>query len=250
MDDHEPFLKPESDTFWTYRGYRLESGSFANAMIHLYRGEAARALAWRNRLDVTTNWAVISTGAAMSFAFAQPETHHGVIILISLLVTLFLLIESRRYRYYELWSYRVRLMETEFFSAMLVPPFRPDPKWAALLSEALIRPQFPITMWQAFGIRLSHNYIWIYLVLLVAWLAKLLLYPEGITSISELVARSHMGALSGWIVLMLQAAFYGTLVAIMVHTMRQQHILGEIQHRPAEEIAKQTATAPQPEIRN
>ena len=31
--------------------------------------------------------------------------------------------ESHRYHYFELWNYRVRLMETDFFAPMLVPPF-------------------------------------------------------------------------------------------------------------------------------
>ncbi|MBZ0309265.1 MAG: DUF2270 domain-containing protein, partial [Anaerolineae bacterium] len=115
----------QQDYIWTYRGYHLEAGNFVTALIHLYRGEVARSTAWRNRLDNTTNWAVVATTAAISFAFAQPNTHHSVIILITIMVTLFLLIEARRYRYYELWSYRIRLIETDFYAAMLVPPFRP-----------------------------------------------------------------------------------------------------------------------------
>src|SRR4051812_38585299 len=97
----------EPDHVWTYEGYRLESNTFATALAHLYRGELTRANAWRSRLDVTTNWAVVSTGAAISFAFAQPDSHASVILLITMLVTLFLFIEARRYRYYELWSYRI-----------------------------------------------------------------------------------------------------------------------------------------------
>jgi uncharacterized membrane protein len=30
----------------------------------------------------------------------------------------------------DLGSYRVRLMETDFYAAVLVPPFRPSPEWA------------------------------------------------------------------------------------------------------------------------
>ena len=35
------------------------TGEFANAMIHFYRAEVTRANVWRQRLDATTNWAVI-----------------------------------------------------------------------------------------------------------------------------------------------------------------------------------------------
>ncbi|MGZ9226325.1 MAG: DUF2270 domain-containing protein, partial [Anaerolineales bacterium] len=121
MDEHKiPPFPPPSDSdepVWTYRGYRLKSGEFVTAMVHFFRAEVNRANVWRQRLDTTTNWAVVSTGATLSIAFSQPEIHHGIIILNTLLVMWFLFIEARRYRYYELWSYRVRLMETDFYAA-------------------------------------------------------------------------------------------------------------------------------------
>src|SRR5574342_1365485 len=107
------FVPPhlEDEPVWTYRGYRLKTGEFVTAMVHLFRAEIQRANVWRQRLDTTTNWAVVSTGATLSIAFSQPSIHHAIIILNTLLVMWFLFIEARRYRYYELWSYRVRLME-------------------------------------------------------------------------------------------------------------------------------------------
>jgi uncharacterized membrane protein len=117
---------------WTYRGYRLRPGEFTTAMVHFFRAEISRANVWRQRLDTTTNWAVLTTGAAISFAFSDSTGDHRVIMLNMLLITLFLYIEARRYRYYELWSSRVRLMETDFFASMLVPPFHPASDWAGL----------------------------------------------------------------------------------------------------------------------
>lgn len=225
---------------WTYGGYQLEGSTFATALVHLYRAEITRSNAWRNRLDVTTNWAVITTAAAISFGFAQPETHHSVIILITVLVTLFLFIEARRYQYYELWSYRARLIETDFYAAMLVPPFRPRPDWSKNLAESLMNPLFPITMSEAFGRRLRRNYIWIYLVLAAAWVAKLVLYPEGIQSVGELIQRSSMGALSGWIVMVVMFAFYGVIIMTAVLTMGLQKASGEVLHREAKDIADLT----------
>ena len=103
----------------------MRPAEFNTAMVHYYRAEIQRSNIWRTRLDATTNWAVVATGAAISFALASPENHYAVIILNTLLVTIFLWIEARRYRYYELWAHRTRLMETDFFAAMLVPPFAP-----------------------------------------------------------------------------------------------------------------------------
>src|ERR687887_2849516 len=85
---------------WTYRGYRLKTSEFVTAMVHFFRAEVQRANVWRQRLDTTTNWAVVATGATLSIAFSQPAIHHGIIILNTLLVLWFLFIEARRYRYY------------------------------------------------------------------------------------------------------------------------------------------------------
>src|SRR5688500_6651389 len=101
------------DPVWEFRGYQQRPGELTPAVVHFYRGEIQRSNTWRMRLDSTTNWAVLTTGAGLSFALSDPAHHHAVILLNALLVTLFLWIEARRYRYYELWSYRVRLMEID-----------------------------------------------------------------------------------------------------------------------------------------
>ena len=80
------------ESVWTYRGYRLRGGEFVTAMAHFFRAEIQRANVWRQRLDATTNWAVVSTGATLSIAFSQPNIHHGIIILNTLLDLLFLFI--------------------------------------------------------------------------------------------------------------------------------------------------------------
>src|SRR5207249_1927022 len=96
---------------------RPSQAECSTAMVHLYRAEAAKAEAARRRLDTTTNWAVVTTAAGISFALGdQDPERHAVILLISLLVTFFLVIEARRYRYYDIWQTRARLMEAEFFA--------------------------------------------------------------------------------------------------------------------------------------
>src|ERR671923_1178108 len=99
----------------------LTPTEFNTAMVHLYRGEVGRANTWRMRLDGTTNWAVLTTGATLSFAFSSPNNTHVMILINSLLIMFFLYIEARRYMFYDLWRSRVRLMETEFFAEMLTP---------------------------------------------------------------------------------------------------------------------------------
>jgi len=220
---------------WTYRGYRLRTSEFVTAMVHFFRAEVQRANVWRQRLDTTTNWAVVSTGATLSVAFSQPDIHHSIIILTTLLVLWFLLIEARRYRYYELWSYRVRLMETDFYAAMLVPPFHPSPEWAESLAENLLSPSFPISLWEAFGRRLRRNYIWIFLILYASWVAKIWLFPEPATGISDFIQRSAIGPVSGQIMIALGFGLYAFLIIVALATISMTRATGEVLPRFGEE---------------
>src|SRR5688572_26726756 len=109
---------------------RMSPAEFNTAMIHFYRGEVQRSNTWRNRLDTTTNWAVITAGATLSFVFSSPNNPHFVIPINSILVAIFLLMEARRYRYYEIWSSRVRILETGYFAHLLAPENQPnDEAW-------------------------------------------------------------------------------------------------------------------------
>ena len=223
-----PKTPPASEPVWTFRGYGLRSSEFTTAMVHFYRGELQRSNTWRTRLDNTTNWAVVTTGAAISFALSDPTHHFGVIILNTLLVTLFLWIEARRYRYYELWSRRVRLMETDFFAAMLVPPFAPSPEWAENLAETLLNPEFPISMWEAFGRRFRRNFVWIYIILGLAWALKSYLHPVPATNWAEFMAHSALGPIPGWVVLAAGLIYNGILLAIGLFTAGLTQASGEV----------------------
>jgi len=224
---------PEPEAVWTFRGYRLRASEFTTAMAHFFRAEVSRANVWRSRLDATTNWAVVSTGAALTIAFSQ-SGFHGLIILNALLITLFLYIEARRYRYYELWSYRVRLMETDFYAAMLVPPFQPAPDWAESLAENLLQPHFPISMWEAVGRRLRRNYIWIYLILSLAWFARVALFPKTASSWSAIFENAVIGDIPGSLVFMVGVLFVGLLVLTAVLTAGLQQSTGEVLPRFAD----------------
>ncbi len=223
----KPQDSSSADAVWTYRGYKLRAGEFNTAMVHFFRAEVSRANVWRTRLDATTNWAVVTTGAAISIAFA--ETGNQVVILLNmLLVTMFLAIESRRYRYYELWSSRVRLMETDFFAAMLVPPFQPSPDWAESLAENLLHPHFPISNAEAIGRRLRRNYLWVYATLLVAWLSNLILSPYVATTSQEILARAAVGPIAGFFIFMYVFCFLAGLVVLSVATLGLQQASGEV----------------------
>ncbi len=194
----------------------LTPSEFNTALVHLYRGEVARANTWRVRLDGTTNWAVLTTGATLSFAFSSPSNTPVMILLNSLLIGYFLVIEARRYRYYDLWRARVRLMETEFFSGLLIPQRQIDDAddWRELLANDLLQPHFNMTMTEAVGRRLRRNYSWIFVVLVVSWMIKIMVHPVPSTSPRDWLARAAIGPISGWVVLAVGVLFNAVLVAL------------------------------------
>jgi uncharacterized membrane protein len=215
-------------------------------MVHFFRAEVQRANVWRQRLDTTTNWAVVTTGAAITIAFSQ-ASHHGVILLNTLLITLFLYTEARRYRYYELWSYRVRLMETDFYAAMLVPPFHPDPDWAESLAESLLHPRFSISMWEAFGRRYRRNYLWMYLIMGLAWLAKTLTIVSGSPAPWPAALKNmSIGGIPGEIVLLIGIVFNGALFLVGLATQGMHAATGEVLPRYGEGMSVDLKTGAAP----
>lgn len=243
-DQPDPIHQTEfstSEPVWTFRGYELDTGNFTTAMVHFFRAEVTRANVWRQRLDATTNWAVVTTAAVLTFVFGSESVDtHSVIVLNMLLITIFLYIEARRYRYYELWSYRVRLMETDFFAAMLVPPFRPAGDWAESVAENLLQPNFPISMWEAFGRRYRRNYLWLYLLLILAWFLRITLYPDPVASWEQIMQRASLGMLSGEIFLGVGALFNVALLAIGLLTRGLHAATGEVLPRYASGTIRET----------
>jgi uncharacterized membrane protein len=223
----EPPPPPSNEPVWTFRGYQLKASEFTTAMVHFFRAEVQRANVWRQRLDTTTNWAVVTTGAAISFAFTQ-SGGQIVILLNILLVTIFLIMETRRYRYYELWASRVRLMETDFFAAMLVPPFHPAADWAETLAESLLMPSFPISNWEAMGRRLRRNYLWIYTIVGLSWLANLWLMPEPVNSLPHFIERAAIGGLPGTIIVSLVGFYFAMLGVLAIFTFSLRQATGEV----------------------
>lgn len=228
-DDHNPAASNQTpdEAVWTFRGYQMRPSEFNTAMVHLYRAEIQRSNVWRTRLDTTTNWAVVTAGAAITFALSEPG-HHYVIILDTFLVTLFLWIEARRYRYYELWSLRARLLETDFFAAMLVPPFAPHPDWSETLAETILQPQFPITVWEALGRRLRRNYLWIYMILALAWGIQVFLQPTPATSWNHFLTNARIGPLPGDLVVGMGVVFNGLVMITALVTAGLHQATGEV----------------------
>ncbi len=179
---------------------RKPSPDFATAMGHFYRGETGRSNTWRSRLDTTTTWAVVTTGATVSFSFSSVNNPHFVILMNSVLVTFFLSMEARRYRYYEVWSSRARVVETSYFAPLLRPGVPVDKGWESHLAGDLSTPSFTISGWEAFGRRLRRSYLWIFILLALSWNLKIYLHPHLALSFNEFIARAGVGIIPGQVI--------------------------------------------------
>ncbi|HEY3104386.1 MAG TPA: DUF2270 domain-containing protein [Pyrinomonadaceae bacterium] len=208
---------------------RMSSAEATTAMVHFYRGEVQRANTWRNRLDTTTNWAVLTAGGALSFAFSSPNNPHFIIPIISILVAIFLLMEARRYRYYEIWASRVRVIETGYFAQMLAPDGVPrDQEWASHLASDLLTPHFTISVWEAIGRRLRRNYIWLFALLALSWNLKVYLHPLPARNFDEFLLRAQVGLVPGWIVFVVGFLFNAALFIGAVGTIKLREATGEV----------------------
>jgi len=208
---------------------KLSPAEFNTAMVHFYRGEVQRSNTWRSRLDNTTYWAVITVAGALSFAFSSPTNPHFLIPIISLLVAIFLLMEARRYRYYEIWASRVRVMETGYLAQMLAPDGVPrDQEWASHLASDLLTPHFTISVWEAIGRRLRRNYIWLFALLALSWNLKVYLHPGPAVNFDEFVTRATVCLVPGSIVIIVGVVFNFTLLMFALSTIRLREATGEV----------------------
>lgn len=206
--------EPEHASFEDYPLTRIE---YITAVVHYYRGERSRTDAWRARLDPTTNWAVVTTGGMLSFAFSSTEHSHVTLLLGNLLVVMFLGFETRRFRYFDVWRARVRLIEENFF----LPIFRrnlvsPTLGWREMVASDLDEPKFKLTVLEAASLRLRFNYVWIFLVILVAWLAKLSMHPHDAGSLGEIYRRMAVGPAGSLLVLVSALAFYAAVIWLAI----------------------------------
>lgn len=201
-------------------------------LAHLYRGEVYRSTVWRTRLDQTTNWAVVTTGLAMSLTFAGPYASPLPLILVGLLVAVFLLLESRRYRYFNVWRARCRLLETDVYVPMLRGEgIRLDGKWNTLLAGDYAVPRFHVSYWRAIGRRLRSNYAYILVIQAIAYYGKLAIHPVPAGSLATFVDRADIGPLPGSFVVLCGIAFHASWIVVAWVTLRIER-----RHRAASQL--------------
>jgi len=172
------------------------------AMAHLYRGEIYRSTIWRTRLDNTTNWSIVTMGIALSTTFSSREASGLPLILIGMLLAVFLGLEARRYRYFNVWRARARYMETHLYAEILNGKRADnDPNWRRVLADDYLHPRHHISFYRAAGRRVRRTYIWIIAIQTSAYFGKLAIHPQMASHFSEFVDRAEIGPIPGWAVL-------------------------------------------------
>lgn len=196
--------------------------SAIGALAHLYRGEVYRSTIWRTRLDTTTNWSVVTLGIALSIAYASPEASSLPLLLVGLLITMFLILEARRYRYFNVWRARARWIETEFYAPMLLRSCTPAPgEWQDVLAKDYLAPEYHIGFWRAVGRRLQRNYMWIFMFQALAYIGKIVIHPGPLGSASEFFERMAVGPLNGYIIFAFGVLFHMSWVTLTFVTRKK-----------------------------
>jgi uncharacterized membrane protein len=196
---------------------KLTRSETITALAHYYRAEVTRSLAWRERLDHTTNWAVGAAVAFTGFGFTHPEIPHSIFFFGLAIVYVLLFVEARRYRFYDAYEYRVRLLHQNFVYGVLTGrlDLEEGSFWVAELASDLRHPQYKMDFAYALGRRLKANYVYLFAILLAAWLVKIRLHPAPARSWRQFLDQAAIGGLPGWATFLLVLAFIGHAVLLI-----------------------------------
>ena len=205
---------------------------FITVFAHFHRAEIARMAGWRDRIDRTTNWAITLVAAMLSVSLSTSNAHHSVLMFAMVLAFFLLMIESRRYRFFDVYRSRVRRLERNYYAKLFDPGLPAEEDWQRIMAADLLAPTFAMSMAEALSRRLRRNYIWIFLILLGAWALKVTFpsfsgeVPPAL-SFQDWIRNAGVGPVSGWIISAVMLAFYGWIVvaALMTHGRR-----GELAH--------------------
>lgn len=220
--DPRPDTAPDAGSVLDFGSTPLTRQEYIAAMVHLYRGELHRANQWRLRLDHTTNLAVLTTAGLVAYSFGETNHKHWVLIGALAMITFFLVIEARRFRFADVWRARVRMIEEYFYGPILRRDFGGiGNDWGKLVAEDLFRPSFKMSAFTAIRGRLVRNYWAIYFVTIAAWAVKILFVPTSIRTWDELKAKlGGESIVPWWTPLVLVGGFVTAALALVLFAPR------------------------------
>lgn len=175
-----------------------------------YRAEMRRAGVWRRRLDQPTRWAVVVLAAVLTWTFASPGHPHYVILMGVVAVAAFLFVEGQRFREYDVWRRRVRVLQSNMYAELVDPADRAADGWRDWLGDDLRNPSFDVSLVRAVGHRLQHVYLPLLTVLYGAWALRVTVFQAG----QPLARAARIGSIDGGTVAAVVAGSYLALVAV------------------------------------
>lgn len=207
---------------------------YAATMVHFYRGELGRMMVWRQRFDTTTHWAIIGLTGIVTFAWNHAESSNFLFLFANFILYLLLTIEARRYRFYDAYRARVRMLESHFiFPVVTLSGKRLEGNWRRQMGEDLILPSYKISFLEALSRRFRRNYVWIYMILLGTWMIHTLVV-RGATSLGMFITEfSADQPFPAPLFLAIMGLFYGYLVFLYAYGHFRRTHLGEFQKRPS-----------------
>src|SRR4051795_2492595 len=201
----------------------LYDPGYVNAMSHFYRGEMGRIMVWRQRLDVTTNWGITSTTAIITIAFSSREVPHIIFFFNLAILWVLLWIEARRYRFYDAFRARVRMLEAHFLVPMVMENREMlQGEWKKLVCEDLILPCFKISKLEAIGRRLRRNYVFLFVLIMVAWVTKIFLHaPMAMDGPLSFYRALRVGQIPAWLVAFIFASTLALVIGITIYVSKK-----------------------------
>ena len=200
-----------------------DNTGLGSMMAHAYRGEIDRVGTWRQRLDETTTWAVTLMAAILTWAFSSTENPHYILLIGIVVVTLFLGIEARRYRDYDVFRSRARVIQENLFANALDPSQGVENHdWRAELSRDFRRPTLKVSAYEALANRLRRVYLALLSVLLAAWIFRVTAFAPR----QDWLTTAEIVRIPGIAVVAAVGVFYIVLLGVTFWP-RERHAKGE-----------------------
>ena len=207
----------------------IDQKDYYSVMVHFYRGEIGRIMLWRQRLDLTTNWAIAATTGIITYGLSHADVTHLVFFFANIICLFLLIIESRRYRYYDAFRARVRMLEAHFLRPVVLQE-QPDDKinWREQMAEDLALPSFKISRREALYRRFGRNYVWLFMIICGAWFVKVWAHCPGAQTLRGFLPAVQAGQpLPPWLYWATTALFLGTLLWLLVGALGLQAYTAE-----------------------
>jgi uncharacterized membrane protein len=174
-----------------------ESGMSPNsAFAHLYRGEIHRMKLWRERMDKTTHWAIISLFGILTWVFSSSGRPHYLLLFGVVVITIYAIIEGRRYKGYEMWHQRIRKLQRNVFSSGFSSDTHNDANWQSKLADSYAKPSPNISTREAVTHRFKQVYGYLISILLMSWFINVFVISNG-----DWHKIASIGTVSGFFIL-------------------------------------------------